>query len=388
MSYNNTQRISFEEKNAETTPAKKLDLLIITEPGGRCGEVRVKQKKYITIGKDKKNDVVLHDDSVSRFHAILEFANGGWRLRDNDSVNGIQVGETKVRECQITEDIIIKFGYSNVDFICKIPVKSQTIKKSKPNEFYGLVGSSEKMKNLYAQIERLSKADLPVFIHGETGSGKECVAHAIHMASKRKGNSYIAVNCAALTPSLVESELFGHEKGSFTGADHRHIGVFEQVKGGTLFLDEIGELPLSAQAKLLRVLEQKSIRRVGGQNEIKVDFRLITATHRNLMELVGIRQFREDLWYRLNVLPIRVPALRERFEDIPDLSRFFLHEINPKCLFEDGVMAKLQNYKWPGNVRELKNVILRAYVHAEGQNIKTTHIDYLHLNIFGSPKGG
>jgi DNA-binding NtrC family response regulator len=227
-----------------------------------------------------------------------------------------------------------------------------------------LVGSGPAMKKLMAQIERVAASETRVCILGETGTGKELVARAIHEKSPRRENPFITLNCAAVPAELIESELFGHEKGSFTGAAGRHLGKFEQAEGGTLFLDEIGDMPLSMQAKLLRVLEEGEVERVGGEKPIKVNVRVIVATHRNLEELSKKNEFRADLFHRIYVFPLFLPPLRERTEDFPDLVAHFARQVAAQNgwkekLFSAEAIAALRKYSWPGNVRELRNIVER-----------------------------
>ncbi len=226
-----------------------------------------------------------------------------------------------------------------------------------------LIGRSQAMQTVYRAIARLTATELSVLITGESGTGKELVARALHDFSKRKGGPFVAINMAAIPRDLIESELFGHEKGAFTGAANRYAGRFEQAQGGTLFLDEIGDMPLEAQTRLLRVLQEGEYTTVGGRTPIRTDARIISATHRDLKQLAAQGLFREDLYYRLNVVPIRLPPLRERREDIPDLALHFLNSLSDmglgaKTLTPAG-MQVLQRYPWPGNVRELENVVRR-----------------------------
>ena len=238
-----------------------------------------------------------------------------------------------------------------------------------------IIGSSDKMNEMLFMIGQVSNTDISVLITGPSGSGKEMAAQAIHRNSKRKHEKLITVNCAAIPSGIIESELFGHEKGSFTGASSQRIGKFEQCDKGTLFLDEIGDMTLATQAKILRVLQNGTIERVGGNKPIKVDVRIITATNKRLEEAVATREFREDLFYRLNVVRVSLPALRERREDIPLLIDYFLKTIanaegrKPKSILED-TQELLMQYGWPGNVRELENVIRRAIVMAKGEAIR------------------
>jgi two-component system nitrogen regulation response regulator GlnG len=241
-----------------------------------------------------------------------------------------------------------------------------------------LIGRSPAMQEIYRVIARLTQTDLTVMIVGESGTGKELVARALHDYGRRRGGPFVAVNMAAIPKELVESELFGHERGAFTGATNRGVGRFEQAEGGTLFLDEIGDMPLEAQTRLLRVLQQGEYTTVGGRIPIKTDVRIIAATNRELRQLIQQGLFREDLYYRLNVVPLRLPPLRERVEDIPDLVRHFLRKaeeegLPPKYL-DAGAMQMLRQYRWPGNVRELENLIRRLAVLHAGETIPESAI--------------
>src|ERR1700744_1584841 len=241
-----------------------------------------------------------------------------------------------------------------------------------------LIGRSPAMQEIYRVIARLTQTDLTVMIMGESGTGKELVAKALHDYGKRRHGRFIAVNMAAIPKELVESELFGHERGAFTGATNRGIGRFEQAEGGTLFLDEIGDMPLEAQTRLLRVLQQGEYTTVGGRTPIRTDVRIIAATNRDLRQLIGQGLFREDLYYRLNVVPLRLPPLRERVEDISDLVRFFLRKaegegLPAKSLDADGLEI-LRRHRWPGNVRELENLVRRLAVLHAGDSIPAAAI--------------
>lgn len=231
-----------------------------------------------------------------------------------------------------------------------------------------IIGSNKGLKRVIEAVSQVAPLDSPVLLLGETGVGKDVIANAIHYASLRKNKSFIPVNCGALAESIIESELFGHEKGAFTGAVSLKQGYFERANGGTIFLDEIGEMPLYIQVKLLRVLQNKELERVGGNKMIPIDVRVISASNRNLVELVKEGSFREDLWFRLNVFPIVIPALRHRKEDIPDLVRHFIHKkcdelkIRPKPSVKPEEIKNLEAYPWPGNVRELENIVERALI--------------------------
>ena len=231
------------------------------------------------------------------------------------------------------------------------------------NDGLPMVGRSRAMQQVYRMITRVLRNDLTVLVLGESGTGKELVAEAIHQLGHRKSGPFVAVNAAAIPRDLIESELFGHEKGAFTGAIAQSIGKFEQANGGTLFLDEIGDMPLEAQTRLLRALQSGRIRRVGGRQEIRIDVRIVAATNRDLQPMIAAGTFREDLFYRLNVVPIELPPLRDRTEDIGPLARHFLHlaaeEGLPRHQISDEAIAALQTPSWPGNVRELRNAIYR-----------------------------
>lgn len=238
-----------------------------------------------------------------------------------------------------------------------------------------LVGRSPIMIQIFDVIRRVAKSNAPVLITGASGSGKEVAARTIHRLSRRASKPFVAFNCGAISPTLIESELFGHERGSFTGADKRRVGYFEEAAGGTLFLDEITEMGSELQVKLLRVLEDRTLRRVGGSQELKVDVRLISATNRDPHDAIKEKKLREDLFYRLNVFPIALPTLAERRDDIPLLAEHFRKLIEEQeragvSSWDPKALEALQEYGWPGNVRELRNIVHRAYVMTEGKIIR------------------
>jgi len=244
------------------------------------------------------------------------------------------------------------------------PKKSVGLAKEDQTEGMPLVGRSAAMQDIYRVLARMMQTDLTLMITGESGTGKELVARALHDYGKRRNGPFVAINMAAIPRDLIESELFGHEKGAFTGAQNRSTGRFEQAEGGTLFLDEIGDMPMDAQTRLLRVLQQGEYTTVGGRTAIKTDVRIVAATNKDLKVLINQGLFREDLYYRINVVPLRLPALRDRAEDVPDLVRHFVHQaveegLDPKR-FDSGSLDYLKAYSWPGNVRELENVVRRV----------------------------
>jgi len=245
--------------------------------------------------------------------------------------------------------------------------------------FYGIIGKSIVMQRVFDVIQKTAKSDAPAIIYGESGTGKELVARAIHMIGRRKDKPYVQLNCAALNESLLESELFGHTKGAFTGALLHRVGRFEAANGGDIFLDEVGDIPLSIQVKLLRVIETKRFERVGDHQPIHVDVRIITATNKNLEEMIQTNLFREDLFYRVNVLPIYLPPLRDRQEDIPVLVNYFIRNMQRKnhkkiSGLTKGAMEKIMTYYWPGNIRELKSALEYAFVIAERGMIDIDHL--------------
>jgi len=259
--------------------------------------------------------------------------------------------------------------------------------------FEDLIGRSEPMRKVFAQIEEVAQTDTPVLIRGETGTGKELVARAIHVRSLRNHGPFIAVNCGAVPESLLESELFGHERGAFTGAVKTRLGRLEMANQGTLFLDEVGEIAPQMQVNLLRALEEKQFMRLGGQREVSTDFRLLCATHRDLAELVDQHRIRSDFYYRINVISIRVPPLRERSEDVPLLAHHFMerfsHEMSkPTERITPAALRVLQGYPWPGNVRELRNMIERAVVVNRGGTIEESDLSFLRGEEAASMEGG
>jgi len=251
-----------------------------------------------------------------------------------------------------------------------------------------LIGRSPAMQEIYRVLARLMSTDLTVLINGESGTGKELVARALHDYGKRRNGSFIAVNMAAIPRELIESELFGHEKGAFTGANTRYAGRFEQAEGGTLFLDEIGDMPLEAQTRLLRVLQEGEFTTVGGRTPIRANVRIVAATHRDLTNLVSQGLFREDLYYRLNVVPLRLPPLRERADDVPDLVRHFLGNATaeglPTKTIDGDAMERLKRHRWSGNVRELENVVRRfAALYSQ----ETITVDVVEAELADIPAG-
>ncbi len=248
-------------------------------------------------------------------------------------------------------------------------------------DFGNIIGDSGPLREVLSKVEQVAPTSSTVLLRGETGTGKELVAHAIHINSPREEKPFVRVNCASLAPGILESELFGHEKGSFTGAMERRRGRFELADGGTLFLDECGDLPMEVQIKLLRTLQERELERVGGNETIKVDVRVVSATNRNLEKMIEEGEFREDLYYRLNVFPINLPPLRDRLDDLPVLVAHFVAKFarsmgaSPSAASSEAIQ-KLREYNWPGNVRELENIIERATILAKGSPLAAQHLDF------------
>ena len=265
-----------------------------------------------------------------------------------------------------------------------MPAESRQSLRVEVDDGRTLIGRSSQLRRIWDVIRRVAPTDVSVLVTGETGTGKEVIGRLIHKLSGRAAKEFVAVDCNAVAPSLLESELFGHERGAFTGADHRRVGMFELADGTTLFLDEVANLPLQAQAKLLRVLQEREFRRIGGQHLIRSDFRLITATNANLISAVRTGAFRADLFHRLNVVHIHLPPLRERRQDIPLLMSYFIDQKRLRLKrpgpyrVSHQAVDLLMSYDWPGNVRELENVIESAILECSGDTIETAHI------VFGS----
>ena len=263
--------------------------------------------------------------------------------------------------------------------VMKEEITYAALESSEEGDGERIIGTSPKMQEIYKMIGQVAPSDVTILLRGESGTGKELLARAIYQHSLRSNQPFLPVNCAAIPDTLLESELFGHEKGAFTGATLRRIGKLEQCQGGTIFLDEIGDMSLSTQAKLLRVLQERSFERLGGRETIKVDIRFIVATNKDLEEAISNGNFREDLYYRLNVVSITIPPLRERKEDIPELVSYFIKRFNRELKKEiagitPGAMEKITSYGWPGNVRQLENVLKRAMVLCQGEWILEEHL--------------
>jgi DNA-binding NtrC family response regulator len=380
-----TTTINLPESNKDLVSLRRYQLVVLGKDGNRRTYTLGKKSK-VKMGKKSDNDIVISNDrTVSREHVVVEMTDDNqYILKDLNSTNGTLINGMKVKEAFLSQGDIIKVGETEIEFQ-SFDEKVQ-IEPSKSNEFGGLVGRSKKMRQIFGVLERISKSQATVIIEGETGTGKELVARAIHDNSPRKDKPFVVFDCSAVAPNLIESELFGHVKGAFTGAAKDRAGAFEVANGGTIFLDEIGELSIDLQPKLLRALEQREVKRVGGTHPSKVDVRVLCATNRNLKDEVAADNFREDLYYRLSVVKIQVPALRERLEDIPIIVERLLEKgrYNKKSdgdfyvtRVEDDALKILQRYQWPGNVRELNNIVERAVSFSVDGKIKGPDLQFV-----------
>jgi DNA-binding NtrC family response regulator len=347
---------------AVTTAPPTLTIDVLRDPGRRESRVVI-EGDLCRIGTHSSNDLVLKDPSVSRFHCKLTLDGAGWRLTDIGSLNGTRLDGVRVRDADLGSEGTITVG----DSILLVRATDATGEVPLPDiqSFGALNGTSVAMRKLFAYLEKVAASEINVLIEGESGTGKELVAAEIATRGPRAEGPFVIVDCGAISPNLVESELFGHVRGAFTGADRERVGAFEAANGGTVFLDEIGELPLEMQPKLLRALESREIRRVGETHPRKVDVRVIAATNRDLQREVNKGLFREDLYFRLAVMDVRVPPLRDRREDLPLLVRGFLASLgmaDQQDLFSPRVLAELAAHDWPGNVRELRNYVERTIV--------------------------
>ncbi|MFO0726073.1 MAG: sigma 54-interacting transcriptional regulator [Myxococcota bacterium] len=312
----------------------------------------------LVIGTSAAADLVLTDDTVSGRHAELWVRGDRVYVRDLGSKNGVQINGVRVLEAQVEPSMSLRLGNTSL----RVEAENKELPITEAAEFLRLVGASAAMRAIFAQIPSLAASNAPLLIEGETGTGKDRVAEAIHEASPRADGPLVVFDCGAVAASLVEAELFGHEKRAFTGAEEGRVGLVEAADGGTLVLDEIGELPLELQPKLLRLVERREIRRVGSTTATTVDVRIIACTHRSLRAEVKATRFREDLFFRLSALRLRLPALRERPDDIPVLVDRLLAERGSPRRFNDlseDDRALLLDHRWPGNVRELRNAVER-----------------------------
>ena len=342
----------------------RIQLLVMRE-NGQVTERRVQlEGERIRIGSHPSNDLVLEDRQVSRFHCTLTLGRAAWQLTDSGSLNGSLLSGVRVRDADLpTTECELGLGGSLVRIL---PLRAASVARVFEADRFGeIYGTSLAMRQVFGLLEKVTGSSATVLIQGESGTGKELLAQEIVRRGPRAKRPFLTVDCSAISPQLIESELFGHARGAFTGAEKARVGAFEAAHGGTLFLDEIGELPLEMQPKLLRALEAREVRRLGENEARRVDVRVIAASNRNLEREVNRGRFREDLYFRLSVVTARLPPLRERPEDIPLLVRTFLERLGATDharLFTPQVFRELAAHDWPGNVRELRNYVERALV--------------------------
>ncbi|MFO0567952.1 MAG: sigma 54-interacting transcriptional regulator [Polyangiaceae bacterium] len=340
-------------------PVRSIQLTVALEPTIS----RVFGGERISIGSAEGNDLVVRHPTVSRFHLSLERDAAEVRVTDLGSTNGTRIGPVVVRDASVSlaGPATLKLGDISIQ-VDDGEVVMQSLHGAEA--LGGLRGKSPAMRRLMADVRKLAESDVSVLLIGESGTGKELIARAIHDESRRASQPFVVVDCAAIPPSMFAAELFGHERGAFTGAERRRAGALERADGGTVFLDELGELPAALQAALLGALERRRFTRIGGSEEVPVDVRVVSATNRDLRKDVNSGTFRLDLFYRLGVVVLEVPALRRHPEDIPLLIQHFLAEAGAteeaSSLFSEEVVRQLMAYPWPGNVRELRNLVASA----------------------------
>jgi transcriptional regulator with PAS, ATPase and Fis domain len=336
----------------------RIDLAVIGGPD--AGRTFGATGKRVVVGTGEAADLVLTDPTVSRYHCELSLEHGRAVVRDLGSKNGTLVDGVAVLSAPLPDGAALTLGKTTLRF-AREPGALRPLLSTR-DRFGALVGRSVAMRGIYEILERAAASDATVLLRGETGTGKDLAATSIHQESARAAGPFVVIDLAAAPGALLASELFGHERGAFTGADRDRIGAFERARGGTVFLDEIGDLDLDLQPHLLRVLESRTVQRVGGTARIPVDVRVIAATHRDLRADVNARRFRSDLYYRLAVLEVTLPPLRERIDDIPLLVAAIVEDLEdpPDAVRDPAWVAALLKHPWPGNVRELRNHVERA----------------------------
>jgi len=333
------------------------------------GAVHPLRGERTVIGAHPSADVELADSAMSKFHCEIRIADGTPMVRDLGSTNGTFVDGVPVVEAPLRHQSVLTLGRTRLRF--DVGPRDIEIVLAQRERFGRLLGRSVPMRAAFAQLERAAASESTVLLQGETGTGKDLAAEAIHLEGARRDGPLVVVDCAALPPSLLEDELFGHERGAFTGADALRLGAFEAAAGGTVLLDEIGELALDLQPKLLRVLEQRDVQRLGATKRVPVDVRIIAATNRNLKQEVNARRFRSDLYFRIAVIVVTMPPLRERLSDVPLIVDGILGDLGARdlpaaaALRSGELLPELTRHGWPGNVRELRNYVESFLVHAE-----------------------
>jgi len=326
---------------------------------GEGGAVVMLGARPVTVGAHHGCDLVIDDPEVSRKHAEISASGEGVKVKDLGSTNGTWWQGSRIGELVVPSGALLRFGKITVRVAAG---EAPRVPPSDREKFGAMVGRSVAMRELFAVLELAGPSDATVLIEGESGTGKELAARALHAASSRAAGPFVVVDCSAIAEPLIDSHLFGHVRGAFTGAERDRKGAFVEATGGTLFLDELGELPLSAQAKLLRALEAQTVQPVGADRPVTVDTRVVAASHRDLPRMVGDKTFRFDLFYRLAVVHVAIPPLRDRLEDLPALIAAFFasRQVSPGPIDGDN-LVRLERHAWPGNIRELRNVLERAW---------------------------
>ena len=355
-----SQTIPDRDLGARADAIQRFELAVIE--GAAAGARYQSDGQVATIGSHALCSLVVSDPTVSRFHCEIRLGEDGARVRDTGSLNGTVVDGVRIVEGYLRSGTVLRLGRTAIRFDFA-PTAGRLV-LSESRRFGELIGESTAMREVFAYLERLAPTNATVLLEGETGTGKTAAARSLHTASPRGSGPFVMVDCGAIPP---KSELFGHERGAFTGADQRRIGAFEEASGGTLFLDEIGELPAELQPKLLGVLENRSVRRIGGSGALPVDVRLIAATNRDLRSEINASRFRPDLYFRLAVVRVELPPLRRRPEDIPLLASELLGRLGAApervgTLLDDAMVARLTRFAWRGNIRELRNYLERSLV--------------------------
>jgi DNA-binding NtrC family response regulator len=338
---------------------------VVVADGDQRGNEAQSTSSELTIGSAEGNQLVLADSTISRHHCSIRIAERGYQLRDLGSTNGTWLAGQLVESLYLRPGTSFRVGQTTLKF----EVLTDDIREplSEDDSFGDALGQSAAMRRIFALAAKVAPSDSTVLLEGETGTGKGLLADLIHRQSLRATGPFVVLDCGAIPPTLIESELFGHEKGAFTGAHTARVGAFEAAQQGTIFLDEIGEVPLDLQAKLLRALEERTIKRVGSTTPVQLDVRVIAATNRDLRGAVNAGKFRADLYYRLDVVRLRLPALRERREDIPLLVHHFYRVFtgDDTAVAPEALVAAFIDHAWPGNVRELRSAVERAVLIAE-----------------------
>jgi DNA-binding NtrC family response regulator len=373
-----TRVIKLGGRRALELPVRRFR--IVVEDGPDQGRSLDVSGPAASVGSGEDNDLVLTDRTVSRHHARLALTESGVQVTDLASRNGTWLGGARVEIATVPAGSRVRFGSTR----CHLQINEEPLVVCPGEEsgFEGLLGSSQPMRDLFAVVKQVARTDLPVLITGETGCGKDLIARALHRAGPRRDRPFIVLDCGSIVPDLLRSELFGHEKGAFTGADRAAAGALEEAAGGTVFLDEVGEMGLAVQPHFLRALESREVTRIGSKKPVRVDFRIVAATNRDLQAMSQDGRFRSDLYYRLSCVTIHAPPLRERLEDIPLLARSFAEAcaerngLTPPHLSGD-VLDRLARHSWTGNVRELRNVMESLTAMSAGEPLDARQLDRL-----------